>query len=369
MNKTSKEEQDSDKIKNPPKKVAKLLTQQDAVDRNIQYIKDRANGNIEFLKTDYYRLNNALNIEWNTMLTISALSGGGKSTLSKRISNSILSNLLLKSSSPICISFNFEMLAHKTIGREIAHLSKIQLSDLYSSKEKKLTEKEIDYIVSTYHEHLKSVPIYYVEEPEDYDTISNTIYYYWKKLCKPKNKGMIVEVDHAAICRGKQGDGQKEKIDKLMENLNFVKKKIANERGKVFFIVLSQMNRSIKSTERITNSVGHYPMTSDLFAASTIEYFSDYILISHSPSKLHLASYTPERLPIYADEEKKNPWVYWHILKDRDGSSVDTYIPLIANFKYFDFVEVPKKTFIEMHKQFKNTGKCSLSDELIKKLK
>jgi hypothetical protein len=281
-----------------------------------------------------------------------------KSTLSKRIVNGINKNLLKLGKKCLSLSFNFEMLAHKTIGREISNLSKITLKELYSS-EHPLAASKIDYLINTHYKTIANYPILYVEEPIDHIEIGNTIFYYWEKLCKDDGTVLIVEVDHAVITRGREGDSQKDKIDKLMETLNSVKKKIANRGGEVFFIILSQMNREIKKSDRMNDPAQHYPLTSDLFAASSIEFFSDYILVTHMPYKLHLPKYTDQGYPIklIEDNEFETQFIYWHLLKNRDGEP-DFVIPMLNNLKYFDFEEVPTEDFIKYHEDFTNKGVC-----------
>jgi hypothetical protein len=64
-----------------PKHLPRILTQAAAVQQNKEYIRKRASGEIMFLETCYPRLNKALMLEPNTMLTLSGLSGGGNRTI------------------------------------------------------------------------------------------------------------------------------------------------------------------------------------------------------------------------------------------------------------------------------------------------
>ena len=171
--------------KDRPSFLPRILTQAQAIMQNKEYIRKRANGEIVFLDTCYPKLNKALMLEPNTILTISGLSGGGKSTLSKRISNSMHENLIAKGKTSIGLSFNFEMLAQKTIGREIANRGKISLQELYSS-EHPLAASKMEMIFKKYHSKLFNYPLLYVEEPQNHNVIGDTIYYYWKKLCKTR---------------------------------------------------------------------------------------------------------------------------------------------------------------------------------------
>ena len=248
------------------------------------------------------------------------------------------------------------MLAQKTVGREIANMSKITLQELYSS-ERPLASSKMNYIFKEYHSQLFDYPLIYVEEPQNHKVIGETIYYYWKNLCGPEDY-LIVEIDHAVITRGLTGDTQKDKIDNLMETLNRMKKKIAYEGGKVFYVILSQMNRDIKKADRMRITSMHYPITSDIFAASSIEFFSDYIMCTHMPAKLNLKGYTDNNFPIYLDVKgEPTEFIYWHIMKNREGIP-DQVIPMLNNLKYFDFEEVDLNDFTQYCKEFNNNGRC-----------
>lgn len=341
-----------------PTGLPRILTQAQAVMQNKEYIRKRANGEIVFLNTCYERLNSALMLEPNTMLTLSGLSGSGKSTLSKRISNSIHANLIKSGRTGIGLSFNFEMLAQKTIGREVANMSKMTLQELYSS-EHPLAASKMEQVFKQYHSQLFNYPLIYVEEPQTHKVIGDTIYYYWKELCK-NGEYLIVEIDHAVITKGLPGNTQKDKVDDLMETLNNVKKKIAYENGSVFFIILSQMNRDIKKVERMQIPAMHYPISSDLMSSSSCEFFSDYIMFSHMPAKLNLKSYTDNNFPIRLNTPAGEiEFIYWHIVKNREGIP-DQIIPMLNDLKYFDFKEVPLSDFEDYCDQFHRSGNCIL---------
>jgi replicative DNA helicase len=336
-----------------PINVPPLLNQEDAVRESFNYMEKRMKGDYTIIKTFSSRLDKAIGyFELNTMVTISALSGGGKSTLSKRLINSIVEDLINQNKEVICLSFNFEMLAHKTIARELSNRSSKTLRELYSI-DKPLRSDEYQKLYDEYFNVLANFPIKYVEEPQDYTSIKDTIYYYWTKLAKPNNKIFIVEIDHAMITRGKDGDSQKDRLDNLMENLNVIKKRIAAQGGQMIIFILSQMNRDIKSENRRLVPELQYPTTSDLFAASAIEFFSDYIIIAHNPSKLNLKSYTEYKYPIFVKESNNDltPFIYFHILKNRDGIP-DITIPYLSRLNFFDFEEVSREDFKVYHDTF-----------------
>ncbi len=330
-------------------KLPQILSQEEVVQESLEYIKNRKSGKYLLLKTPWKLLNYIIGggFETNTTITISGQSGGGKSTLSKRLMHSFINSLGKDQNGEyksIALSFNFEMLAHKTVGREISNLSKTSLNEIYS-KTGQVNETLLKNIETEFLPKLKELPIMYVEEPQSYDVIDKIVRSIYDNLCKGKDKTLIVELDHTLLTKGKEKEDAKLKIDSLMEVFNGIKKYVARTKGNIVFIVLTQMNRDIKSTERITNPVQHIPMTSDIFQSSTVEFYSDYIIIAHNPSKLNLQFYTQNKYPVHMQHDGKlKEIVYFHVLKNRDGES-DKVLPMLANFETFDFIEIDKNDF------------------------
>lgn len=91
----------------------------------------------------------------------------------------------------------------------------------------------------------------------------------------------------------------------------------------------------------------------------SIEFFSDYIMFTHMPSKLNLRSYTDEKYPILlTDGNDTTEFIYWHITKNREGTP-DQIIPMLNNLKYYDFEEVDLADFDRYHKEFISKGTCN----------
>jgi hypothetical protein len=98
-------------------------------------------------------------------------------------------------------------------------------------------------------------------------------------------------------------------------------------------------------------------------SSSSLEFYSDYILISHIPAKLHLKYYTDNKFPVFlTDGDYTVSFVYWHLIKNRDGES-DIIFPMLNNLKYFDFVEVNSEDFVKYHRDFVATGMCNKTNE------
>jgi hypothetical protein len=166
----------------------------------------------------------------------------------------------------------------------------------------------------------------------------------WKTKCKDKDKTLVYIIDHALIVTNKEDqDGDKSKIDYLMNCLNQLKLRIFNEGGKSIGIVLSQLNRDLmKNIDRKEKPAFHFPETSDLFGSSAIEQFSDYIIVMHSPyNKLHILEYGPDSLPTwYYDNGQVKYFIYAHLLKNRHDHLEQNIIMYWNDFDRASITEV-----------------------------
>lgn len=249
-------------------KILRKVAAREAVYNNIKYVDDRRKGLITSFKTKYTKLNHHImgGIEANSILTISALSGAGKSTLAKTIRDSFLQlnpNMKFK-----MLLFNFEMISFQQIGRSIVTAAHIPLRKLYSVDES-LSDNEMKQLES-YYAALSKQEVYFVEEPGSADDIVATIKHFWENECRLEGYTLITEIDHVLLTKGAENMKEKDKVDALMVGLIDTKKYISSRGGSSITIALSQMNREIKSIERIKSSDMHRPDTSCLFGASSI---------------------------------------------------------------------------------------------------
>ena len=337
------------------------FSSRDVVEANRKYVDDRRKGLITSLKTKYPKLDASLmgGIETDTILCISALSGAGKSTIAKTVRDSIAK--LNKSQKFRQYIFNFEMIAHQQIGRSIVSDANMPLRDLYSV-DTPLTDDQYAKL-NDYYEDLAERDTSFIEVPSTPKHIADSIRYYWEKECKPTGAVMIYEIDHALLVKGREGQSEKNRIDDLMYALVDVKKWIASQGGHSVGIVLSQMNREIKSVERRQHADMHRPDTSCLFGASSIEMCADYILFSHIPAKLGLQSYTEAKLPVRIKVDGKLMQMpYFELVKQRSGAS-DLTIPLWNKLDRFDFDEMDKSIFEKIHREFLE-GECTVTPEV-----
>lgn len=320
------------------KKSAKQAAQE-----NLEYVRKRMLGEITSLMTKFPKLNHSLmgGIELDTIMCISALSGAGKSTLSKCVRDSITElNPDQKFKQYI---FNFEMLAHQQMARSVVTKSSVGLRDLYSVDEP-LTEAQFEAL-EEYYEELGKHDVDFIDVPNTPRAIADSIIYYWETECKPYDKAIVYEIDHALLVKGKDGQKEKDRIDELMLLLVDVKKYIADNGGHSVGIVLSQMNREIRSVDRVRNPDMHRPDTGCLFGASSIEQASDYILFSHIPAKLGIEQYTTNLLPTrYKYKDETFQMVYFELVKQRSGAT-DLTIPCWNKLALFDFDEMDYSDF------------------------
>lgn len=236
------------------------------------------------------------------------------------------------------------MLGVDEVARDLSSKMSKTVKQIYSADGTLSSEDltEADKIL----EELKDYPFYVVDNLGNVQEIKDTILYYLstKKLIE-KNTGLIVTLDHTLLVKAAGNDGEKETIDKLYHTLVLLKKYISSIGGRVIFFILSQLNRNIETTERITNPALHYPNKNDLFGASSVYYSSDYVIIIHRPALIEgLGSwYGPSRkgwssgLPVYSPDDATTSMVYLHVIKERFGNT--KIIAMTDDLKNSKFVE------------------------------
>ncbi len=340
-------------------------TSKDVAIANLGYVEGRMNGTITSLRTKFPRFNeNTMDgIERNTIVTISAPSGGGKSTLAKELINSVHEmNPLIAMN---IYNFNFEMTNDQAASREIVTKADISLKKLYSVGNDKLQKEEFERLKKNYYaEMAKRDNYFYIEVPADPSVILNSMWNYYYNECKPYGKMIVTCLDHTLLIKNKQSQSDRQKIDELMNMLIEFKKTVKEDGGSSMTLVLSQMNRDIYSKERILNPTMHRPKTSDLFGASSIEFASDLILFAHAPGKLNLTSYTENNYPTWFDWNGRQFFmIYFELVKNRSGEAPIT-IPMLNMLHRFRMEEMDLTKFKEMCAEFKDSGACSYREDL-----
>lgn len=278
----------------------------------VRYIAGRREHKIVSLKTRWNKFNKQCmgGIEPNTVLTVAGISGSGKSSFANLITTDVID--LNESEDIIVLNFSLEMVGFRQVGRTLSNKLRKTTSTLYSS-EKDLDDNTFRMVVSVTNK-LKEYPIYFVDSPTTPTQVKDIIMQFYETYVKGTSKHFIIVYDHALLT--KQVGSVLETISELERVFIQVKKLPMTS-----IIQLAQMNRNIESSERINNSMSHYPMRSDLSSSDAIFQASDYVCVIHRPEILNIQEYGPNHLPT-------SNKVYMHMLKNRDAGK-----PCILEFE------------------------------------
>lgn len=292
----------------------------EVADESLEYIRKRKDKTIVPLKTRWNKFNKVCcgGIEPNMIVTIAGGSGSGKSAFANTLETDLID--LNPDQEIVILSFSYEMLSYRQVGRKLSNKLRKTTAELYSSVQS-LSNTEFNKIEEVA-DKIKKYPIYYIDTPSTVENMEKTIDYFHENIAK--GKWLIVILDHALLVEG-QGESERGTIVDL-QKMFIRKKKLSN----TSIIQISQMNRNIEQPDRINNPSMHYPMRSDLAASDAIFQASDYVTALSRPELLNITAYGIDRLPV---KDK----VYLHFLKVRDGE------PFILEFenelKYGNLVE------------------------------
>lgn len=294
----------------------------------LRYIDDRRHGAVKSLKTKWRKFNMTCmgGIEANVIYTVAGMSGSGKSSFVNSLETDLF-DLNPKEKFTV-LSFSFEMLSSRQVGRKLSHKMRKTTSELYGGGldyYKGLSDA--DYEQAKRHaERISRYPIFYVDSPGTVEEIGNTIDIFQERL-KDTDQSLIVLLDHTLLTKGMAGSREREALYEL-QKLFIEKKKI----GKTTIIQVSQLNRNIEASERINNPSMHFPMRSDLFGSDSLFHSSDYVIVLHRPELLNIkGTYGPSNEPV-------KDRIYMHFLKVREGEQ--KILKFTNNLKYNDITEI-----------------------------
>lgn len=275
-----------------------------ATDEAVEFIDKRRKHIVESFKTRWPKFNNMCmgGIESNVVYTIAGVSGSGKSAFANMLETDIIE--LNPNKDVVILSFSFEMLSSRQVGRKLSAKLKQSVTKLYSATED-LSDEDYQQVVEA-SQKIRNYPIYYVDNPGSVEEIEETIEYFYKRYVEGTKKYFIILLDHNLLVN-RCGRTLLDTISDLQKVFIKVKKL-----PRTTIIQLSQMNRNIEAPERINNPFNHYPMRSDLSSADSIYQASDYVFCIHRPDLYGIKAYGPDRLVV------KNK-VYLHLLKIREG--------------------------------------------------
>lgn len=276
-----------------------------ATNEIVKYISDRRTFKLKSLQTRWDKFNKLAmgGVEPNAIYTVAGISGSGKSSMVNTLETDLID--LNPQEDIVILSFSFEMLSSRQVGRKLSYKLRRTTSELYSATgEGAVTDQEYAEIEKTT-DTIKQYPVYYVDTPGSVNEINNTIKFFQNTF--GKDKWLVVIIDHTLLIRGNSGDSERSIIVEL-EKVLIEAKKV----GKTSIIQISQMNRNIETPERINNPSLHYPQRSDLSSSDAVFQASDYVIVLHRPEILGLISYGYNNLPV-------KDCVYMHFLKNREG--------------------------------------------------
>ena len=186
----------------------------------VDYIKARKEHSIESLKTRWNKLNNVCmgGIESNIVMTVTGISGSGKSSFINEIQTDLID--LNPDKDIFILNFSFEMVGFRQVGRTLSNKLRRTTSELYSSYVD-LDDKTFGEIVNVSNQ-LKKYQIYFVDDSGTPSEIGNTIIAVYNKYIKNKNKYFVILLDHTLLV--KRNGSTLETMQELEEVLIKVKK-------------------------------------------------------------------------------------------------------------------------------------------------
>lgn len=301
-------------------RALKPVSERDALKKALYKIKARYNGELKSLKTAWVSFNDAFcdGLEWRTITVVGARPGTGKTLFMEQLVNDVIK--MNPDQKFRILKFQFEML-DETNG--IRKLSMNVGSDYNTlmSKGKPIDKSIFQRCVQFYENTSSYDMVDVVYDPCTVEEMCATIHAYMvENKTEEGFTNTLVTIDHSALFR--TGGKYKDKFEMLYglgEALTEMKKKFP-----VAFLVLSQLNRNVETTERAKDGTyGNYILDSDLYGSDALLQHADVVLGINRPYNRRIKFYGPEKY-IINDEDL----LVFHILKSRNGFMGMTFFKL-----------------------------------------
>lgn len=272
----------------------------------LDYIKARQQGAEKSIKTPWNKVNLATmnGLEWNNIIIVAGRPGSGKTMFTNMITRE--AHRLNPDERLMVLDFQFEMHAKNIALREFAAGVGKTIDELSSAFDP-LDEKEFE-AVKLYVEKHSHKDIWTVDKPCTVNEMKSIIESTLLKYQKP----LIVTIDHSVlVAKGATEKDTFETLHALAKMMTDLKKKY-----KIMFLVLSQLNREVESTERQKpGTYGNYLFDSDIYGGDALLQHADLVFGLNRPSKYNLPVYGPEKYIVEKD------LIVLHYLKNRNGKA------------------------------------------------
>ncbi|MEX0595707.1 MAG: DnaB-like helicase C-terminal domain-containing protein [Candidatus Paceibacterota bacterium] len=257
------------------------------------------------------------------IILISALSGQGKSETLFRMKDNILNPAINEGAENFAfldISLEMKMfnIVLRSVHRKLNKTKRQILFEEFTEEEKKIAKAYYDSVVSDERQYISQTP-----------TTSYEFYEGTKKFLQEHadKEAVFVTLDHMLLISG--GD-KKKALEETIEYMNRLKLEFDN----CYFIILSQMNRSIlgRIADKDNNSA---PNTGDQYGSEFMNQVCSYNIVLFNAYKVGIDKYlkvNPNRYDYLAEhfapgEGKKRSFetvgkLFFHVLKVREGEAV-----------------------------------------------
>ena len=303
---------------------AKLYSE--VLSEGIKYIDRRRSGAIKSLQTPWPSLNLAGvgGIEWNSLVTVGARPGAGKTMFVSQILKE--ARVLNPTQQFNILEFQFEMGEKQAASRAFAAEMALDYNEILS------TTKQLDdftfkrlkqFKEDTYQLERQGITRMVISTPLTHSDIEKAIYHYYGNMTTDINP-MIVTIDHSWLI--KKDFAEKEKLNTLYNTVEMLMR--VKNNLPIIVLMITQLNRSIDEPSRKTpGSVANYPTSSDVFGGDALQQGSDMVVVLNRPFKADIPIYGPKEFECKTDD------IFVHILKSRNGSEDINLVFLKADFK------------------------------------